>query len=612
MSIFKRNPKTAFGEREDSSINVFLLVVALAAVTLTCFLLYALLSPALFGDEEVQIIPYGGDQVTLTHPPTVAPTVDHAITPLVPTFAPTLTPAATQRITPATAAGLGPVASLTGHSSPVSSVAFSADGRFMASADWSGMVRLWRAANNVEIYAFRSDSNRVDSVAFSPDGTMLAAGGQDSLVRRWDLTTGGALESLSGPNGAVNSVAFSPDGTRIAAASDDGVVYVWDVTSGQLAGLLAGHTSYVTSVAFSPDGAMIAAGGEDDTIRLWGLPSGAEVAVLRGHTSTVTSVAFNTTGTTLVSTGADRVVRLWNVLSESQVAALTGHTENVTSAAFSPDGLLLASGAGGIEDSTVRLWDVQSRQQVHTLTLDGPVNGVAFSPDGTRLATVGATFLTLWGVTGQPAISPTTPAVASPVPVQQSGQGGAAEDICVLTVRVTDANVRSGPGTDYAAVSTLALNQEVPADGWVRGEDGFTWWRLPGSGWVRGDVFVDVDNPSLPDACWALLPVTDGAVTPGATAVTAPTTTSPAASGACTLVSRVDEANVRRGPSTDYAVVSTLSLKQSVQADGWATSADGFTWWRLGSLGWSRGDVFVDAANPTVPDACLTLPQAAP
>ena len=615
MSIFKRNPKTAYGEREDSSINVFLLVVALAAVTLACFLLYALLSPVLFGEDEVQIIPYGGDQVTLTSPPVVEPTIEQTITPLVPTSAPTLTPAAIQRITPTTAGGLGLVANLTGHSSPVSSVAFSADGRFMASADWSGMVRLWRATNHVEIYAFRSDSNRVDSVVFSPDGNMLAAGGQDSLVRRWDLTTGAALESLSGPTGAVNSVTFSPDGTQIAAASDDGVVYVWDVASGQLAGLLAGHTSYVTSVAFSPDGTTIAAGGEDDTVRLWGLPSGAEIAVLRGHTSTVTSVAFNPSGTTLVSTGADRVVRLWNVLSESQVAALTGHTENVTSAAFSPDGLLLASSAGGIEDSTVRLWDVQSRQHVHILTLDGPVNGVAFSPDGTRLATGGATFLTLWGVTGtggQPVVNPTAPVVASPVPAQQSGQGGASEDACVLTVRVTDANVRAGPDTGYAAVSTLALNQEVPADGWVRGEDGFTWWRLPGSGWVRGDVFVDVDNPSLPDACWALLPIADDAVTPGATAATAPTATPATTSGVCTLVSRVDEANVRGGPSTDYAVISTLSLNQSVQADGWATGDDGFTWWRLGSLGWSRGDVFVDAANPSVPDVCLTLPRVTP
>ncbi len=618
MSIFKRSPKNAYGEREDSSVNLFLVVVTLAAVTLVCFLLYALLSPVLFGNNEktvivpygngIEIVPYSGEQATLI------PTPGQSISPVMPTAAPTLTPAAVQRITPGTVLALEPVAMLFGHSSPVSSVAFSADGRFMASADWSGMVRLWDAATTVEVYAFRSDSNRVDSVAFSPAGTLLAAGGQDALVRRWDLTTGAALASLSGPNGAVTSVAFSPDGTQIAAASDDGVVYLWDVASGQLAGLLAGHTSYVTSVAFSPDGTLIAAGGEDDTIRLWGLPSGTEIAVLRGHTSTVTSVTFNPSGTTLASTGADRVVRLWNVLSESQIAALTGHTENVTSAAFSPDGLLLASGAGGIEDSTVRLWDVQTRAQVRVLYPDGPVNGVAFSPDGTRLATVGATFFTLWGVVetgGQPVVNPTATLIASPVPVQQSGQGGAAEDVCVLTVRVMDGNVRAGPSTDYAVISTLALSQSVQADGWVRGTDGFTWWRLANSGWTRGDVFVDDANPTLPDACWALPPVSEIPATPIGTVVTfnAPTPVTTSA-GACILISRVDEANVRAGPSTDNAVVSTLTLNQTVQADGWTTGADGFTWWRLGSLGWARGDVFVDAANSTVPDVCLTLPRA--
>jgi len=620
MSIFRGSRKRSYGEQAESSVNVFLIVVVLAAITLLCLLIYALVKPALVSQTpEFKIVPYGGGSSTPSPLPTAAPGVPTTTVAVMPTFTTAPTPMALLRITANNVSNVQPVATLAGHSSPVSSVAYSLDGRFLASGDWNGLVKLWNASSDIEIYTFRSTSNRVNSVAFSPDGTRLAAGGQDTVVRWWNLATGAELPSLTGPTRAVNAVAFSPVGNLVAAASDDGIVYLWDASTGDLKGLLSGHTSYATSLAFSPDGKTLAAGGEDDTIRLWSVPGGTSIAVLKGHTSTVSGVAFSPDGTTLASTGADHTVRLWNVLSESQVMVLQGHTENVSSVAFSPDGAMLATGAGGIEDNTVRLWDVRSGAPLRVLTPGGPVNGVAFSPDGTRLVTGGATFLTVWAVTTTgPGVS-SPPPTAVPSPVSASGQGGQATEGCVLIARVNDANLRSGPGTDYPALGTLTLNQSVQADGWVTGADGFTWWRLTTGSWARGDVFVDTANPNLPDACWRLQPV--GTVQPVPTATTAtlsPFAATPASSTAatpaqpCTLTSRVADANLRSAPSTDAPVVGTLQLNQSVQVNGWASSADGFTWWRLITGSWARGDVFVDAANPNLPDACWSLPPIQP
>jgi uncharacterized protein YraI/uncharacterized protein with WD repeat len=447
-------------------------------------------------------------------------------------------------------------------------------------------------------------------VAFSPDSRQLAAAGQDAVARRWDLNTAAEIAPLTGAGGTLNSLAYHPAGTLLAAASDDGKVYLWNLPDGEMLGALSGHTSYVTSVAFSPDGEMVAAGGEDDTVRLWSIPEGQPIATLRGHTSTISSVAFSPDGATLASTGADHSVRLWNVLSASQVATLSGHLENVNSVAFSPDGLLVASAAGGIEDNTVRLWDARTGTQLRVLYPDGPVNSVAFSPNGLTLATGGATFLTLWGVTDtvQPAFLTPTPSVF-PSPALQSGEDGEA---CVLTARAADATMRAGPGAEHAVVGSLALNQQVQATGWARDADGFTWWQLTNGAWARGDGFLDADNQTLPDACWTLPVVEELPSTPAVTAV--PPTLAPGATPAvsCLLTARVDDANVRSGPGTTYDIMSKLALNQQVQATGWTTGDEGYTWWRLASDGWARGDVFIDAANPNVPDACLGLPLVNP
>jgi WD40 repeat protein len=246
------------------------------------------------------------------------------------------------------------------HTDVVRSVAFSPDGRLLASGSWDRTIKLWDVATGREVRTLSGHTNGVESVAFSPDGRLLASGSWQE-IKLWDVATGREVRTLLSPSHTdsvrswVESVAFSPDGRLLASGSGDRTIKLWDVASGREVRTLSGHTDYVRSVAFSPDGRLLASGSDDRTIKLWDVATGREVRTLSGHTGWVLSVAFSPDGRLLASGSTDDTIKLWDVATGSLVRTLSGHTDSVISVAFSPDGRLLASGSS---DTTIKLWDI--------------------------------------------------------------------------------------------------------------------------------------------------------------------------------------------------------------------------------------------------------------
>jgi WD40 repeat protein len=161
---------------------------------------------------------------------------------------------------------------LKGHSGIVTSVAFSLDGRFLATASFDGTAKLWDATTGKDLRTFGKAATQLSAlltVAFSPDGRRLAAAGANGLARIWDVGSAQELQILRGHSEMVYGIAFSWDGVHIATAGGDHNVKVWDAASGQELLSLPGHSTYVTGVAFSSDGKRLVSGAEDGTVQMY-------------------------------------------------------------------------------------------------------------------------------------------------------------------------------------------------------------------------------------------------------------------------------------------------------------------------------------------------------
>jgi WD40 repeat protein len=276
--------------------------------------------------------------------------------------------------------------------SGVSSFAVSPDSRMLATASESG-TRLWDLTAVQPRASFTGDTINLWSLAFSPDGRTLATGGSDRRVRLWDLTGGQPPAILAGHTNEVTSVRFSPDGRTLASSSADGTIRLWDVSSKRTRAQLRG---VAIQMAFSPDGRTLAGGDWDGKVRLWDLDT-EKVRTLTGHTAPAWQLAFSPDGRTLATASDDDTIRLWDPSSGKSRATLTAHTNDVNGLAFSPDGRTLATGGW---DLRVRLWDMPDGKLRATLTGHSQgIWGLAFSPDGRTLASGSADYTArLWDV----------------------------------------------------------------------------------------------------------------------------------------------------------------------------------------------------------------------
>ncbi|KAF3768208.1 hypothetical protein M406DRAFT_51956, partial [Cryphonectria parasitica EP155] len=273
---------------------------------------------------------------------------------------------------------------LEGHSSEVSSVAFSGDSQQIASGSYDATVRIWDTRTGQCLQTLEGHSSEVSSVAFSGDSQQIASGSHDTTVRIWDTRTGQCLQTLEGHSDWVSSVAFSGDSQRIASGSHDATVRIWDTRTEQCLQTLEGHSNAVSSVAFSGDSQQIASGSHDTTVRIWDTRTGQCLQTLEGHSDWVLSVAFSGDSQRIASGSHDATVRIWDTRTGQCLQTLEGHSDWVSSVAFSGDSQQIASGS---YDATVRIWDTGTGQCLQTLEVGQTLKNLSLDFTGAYLET---------------------------------------------------------------------------------------------------------------------------------------------------------------------------------------------------------------------------------
>jgi WD40 repeat protein/tetratricopeptide (TPR) repeat protein/tRNA A-37 threonylcarbamoyl transferase component Bud32 len=267
------------------------------------------------------------------------------------------------------------------HPAGVSAVAWSPDGRTLATACWDWTTRLWDTASGKARGEPVKHGQWITGLIFGPDGRILLTIGH-SKVGVWDVGTGRRLAELDHGRAIVTSAALAPDGHTVLTGSTDGKVQLWD-TSGKRSDEPLSLQAWVEAVAFAPDGRSFATGDKAGHIIVWDAASRKQLVSLE-HPGGVMALAFGAEWR-LLSGGEDRTARLWNLASPWSEPVVLAHQAPVKTVALSPDGSLALTGS---LDRTARVWDAATGKAMgQPLVQPGEVLAVAFGPDGRKVAT---------------------------------------------------------------------------------------------------------------------------------------------------------------------------------------------------------------------------------
>lgn len=290
----------------------------------------------------------------------------------------------------------------TGHLASVNSIAWSPDGKLIASASDDTYVEIFDASSGQLKVIYSGHTEEVAAVAWSPDGKLIASGGQDGTVQVWNAASKARIFTYKGHSDRVNGVSWSNDSQMIASGSDDKTVQVWTALNGALSFDFEGHTAGVLCVGWQPDNSSVASGSWDGTLRDWAIVqhgdhfnAGDQIFSYGGHgNNEVSALAWSPDGNFIASAGADQTVQISNgVDGTPRPPFFTGHESKlhvnpVLAVSWSPDGSSIASGDS---DGNVYVWKTAGRKTFFIYGgHKGAINAVAWSPDGKTIASASA------------------------------------------------------------------------------------------------------------------------------------------------------------------------------------------------------------------------------
>lgn len=231
-------------------------------------------------------------------------------------------------------------------------LAWSPDGRYLASAGSSATIEVWDTMTNQVVATCTGHTQSIFGLAWSPDGRRIVSASQDHTAQVWNPLTGTPLVSFTGHVDTVWVVEWSPNGRSIASGSVDGTVQIWNPNSAARTQIYTA-SSAVRALAWSPDGRSLASGGDNAIVQVWQVATAGVFATYRGHQSVVEAVQWSRDGSRVASASKDHTVQIWQATTASQIYTYTGHSNLVWTLAWSPDDRLIASGGA---DKTVRVW----------------------------------------------------------------------------------------------------------------------------------------------------------------------------------------------------------------------------------------------------------------
>ncbi len=268
------------------------------------------------------------------------------------------------------------------HDGGVQGLAWSPDGRLLATAGTTHDAVLWDAVTGAAWATLHGHTDVIHAVAFAPDGQSVGTASSDDTARIWNVDGGTPIRKLVHAK-AVEALAWRPDGQVLATGGKGGTLTLWDVGAGYVSGpIRKAHGDTLMALAWSPDGTLLASGGFDHRVVVWDVVADKQHARLDGK-ATVYSLAFVAHRLTL-ATAENGPGSLWEVGDQPWFRGpLVGNSRDAFSVSVTPDGALLANGS---VDGTVRVWNADTGTLRFELAAGGEVNGVAFRPDGLALA----------------------------------------------------------------------------------------------------------------------------------------------------------------------------------------------------------------------------------